>query len=159
MDSDVVANLQTNGIPMKLWDTYRERFNYDIRLELEDPKARLGTTRTIYNYANGEFVYEYDGNPIDMKARLSELLFEWNVGETKYEGWFYFDEHEVIEIFRKAFGENHNQRGEFIVRVSKYNKFEISLRVGVKEYPLKKNEDLCFSYNSSWRRRGRGTLL
>ena len=55
---------------------------------------------------------------------------------------------------------DHNQRGEFIVRVSKYNnKFEISLRVGVKEYPLKKNEDLCFSYNSSWRRRGRGTLL
>ena len=54
-----------------------------------------------------------------MKARLSELLFEWNVGETKYEGWFYFDEHEVIEIFRKAFGENHNHRGEFIVRVSK----------------------------------------
>lgn len=81
MDSDVVANLQTNGIPMKLWNTYRERFNYDILLELEDPKARLGTTRTIYNYANGEFVYEYDGNPIDMKARLSELLFEWNVGE------------------------------------------------------------------------------
>ena len=174
MDSDVVANLQTNGIPMKLWDTYRERFNYDIRLELEDPKARLGTTRTIYNYANGEFVYEYDGNPIDMKARLgttrtiynyangefvyeydgnpidmkarlSELLFEWNVGETKYEGWFYFDEHEVIEIFRKAFGENHNQRGEFIVRVSKYNnKFEIFLRVGVKEYPLKKTKIYAF---------------
>ena len=83
MDSDVVANLQTNGTPMKLWNTYRERFNYDIRLELEDPKARLGTTRTIYNYANGEFVYEYDGNPIDMKARLSELLFEWNVGENQ----------------------------------------------------------------------------
>lgn len=119
MDSDVIANLQTNGIPMKLWNTYRERFNYDILLELEDPKARLGTTRTIYNYANGEFVYEYDGNPIDMKARLSELLFEWNVGETRYEGWLYFDEHEVIEIFRKAFGENHNQRGEFTVRVSK----------------------------------------
>ena len=145
MDSNVIANLQTNGIPMKLWDTYRERFNYDIRLELEDPKARLGTTRTIYNYANGEFVYEYDGNPIDMKARLSELLFEWNVGETKYEGWFYFDEHEVIEIFRKAFGENHNQRGEFIVRVSKYNnRFEIFLRVGVKEYPLKKTKIYAF---------------
>ena len=45
---------------------------------------------------------------------------------------------------------DHNQRGEFIVRVSKYNnKFEIFLRVGVKEYPFEKNEYLCFSYNSS----------
>ena len=57
----------------------------------------------------------------------------------------YFDEHEVIEIFRKAFGENHNQRGEFIVRVSKYNnRFEIFLRVGVKEYPLKKTKIYAF---------------
>ena len=40
---------------------------------------------------------------------------------------------------------DHNQRGEFIVRVSKYNnKFEISLRVGVKEYPLKKRRFMLF---------------
>ena len=40
---------------------------------------------------------------------------------------------------------DHNQRGEFIVRVSKYNnKFEIFLRVGVKEYPLKKTNIYAF---------------
>lgn len=40
---------------------------------------------------------------------------------------------------------DHNQRGEFIVRVSKYNnKFEIFLRVGVKEYPLKKTKIYAF---------------
>jgi hypothetical protein len=40
---------------------------------------------------------------------------------------------------------DYNQRGEFIVRVSKYNnKFEIFLRVGVKEYPLKKRRFMLF---------------
>ena len=40
---------------------------------------------------------------------------------------------------------DHNQRGEFIVRISKYNnKFEISLRVGVKEYPLKIRRFMLF---------------
>lgn len=40
---------------------------------------------------------------------------------------------------------DYNQRGEFIVRVSKYNnKFEIFLRVGVKEYPLKKTKIYAF---------------
>ena len=40
---------------------------------------------------------------------------------------------------------DHNQRGEFIVRVSKYNnKFEIFLRVGVKEYPLKIRRFMLF---------------
>ena len=139
LDSTVYENLQTNGIPTGLWETYSERFYYDIRMEFEDERAKLSKTRIVYNFANGEYCCEGDGNPIDKKARLSELLFDWNIGDTVYTALFYFNEQEVIDVYRKAFGANGLLPGELVVKVSKYNnRFDIFLREKDREYSLTK---------------------
>ena len=139
LDSTIYENLQTNGIPPRLWETYSERFYYDIRMEFEDERAKLSKTRIVYNFANGEYCCEGDGNPIDKKARLSELLFDWNIGDTVYTALFYFNEQEVIDVYRKAFGANGLLPGELVVKVSKYNnRFDIFLREKDREYSLTK---------------------
>ena len=48
---------------------------------------------------------------------LSDLHMGWFVGDTKYTGHFHFNEEDVINNFREAFGQNHNPniRGEFLI--------------------------------------------
>lgn len=139
LDSTVYENLQTNGIPTGLWETYSERFYYDIRMEFEDERAKLKSAGSLYGFANGEYCYEGDGYPIDKKARLSELVFDWNIGDTLYTAFFYFNEQEVIDVYRKAFGANGLLPGELVVKVSKYNnRFDNFLREKDREYPLTK---------------------
>ena len=64
----------------------------------------------------------------------SRYQFDWSVGDTLYTGNFFFDEVEVVRKFKEAFGTDHKRKGEFVVRVSKYNNwFDISLYVEGRE--------------------------
>lgn len=133
---DAVEYLSKNAIPKGLWETYAERFPYDIKIEFEDEQAVLDPDYGYY-FSNGEMFGSMDSVNINAYARLTRLIMAWNVENVKYTGFFYFNEDDVINNFREAFGKNHspNIRGEFVIRVSKYNNwFDIILRVGDKEF-------------------------
>ena len=133
---DAVAYLATNSIPKGLWETYAERFPYDIKIEFEDEQAVIDPDYGYY-FSNGDMLGSMDNVKISTYARPKSLHVVWFVCDTKYTGHFYFNEEDVINNFREAFGQNHNPniRGEFVIHISKYNNwFDIILRVGDEEY-------------------------
>lgn len=138
MNDAAKENFQKNGIPYSLWDKYLERFTYKIRIEFENPISQLAPDYR-YSFTNGEWFSNDDGVAVDSLARLKDIHFEWSVGDVEYEGHFFLNEDDVLEIFDCAYGNNHNQPGEFVIKVSKYNNwFDVFLRVGEKEYKFEK---------------------
>lgn len=123
-----------------LWDRYMERFNYEVKIEFENEETVVNPNNG-YKYTNGEMFKNYDGIKVDMLARIKSTAFVWNVADTVYTGHFFFNENEVLEYFDKAYGKNRNRKGEFIIKVSKYNnKFDIFLKVGEQEYKFEKTQ-------------------
>ena len=91
-------------------------------------------------FTNTDFLYDGDKSPLTMKTRPFHIGFIWLVDHYKYTGEFYFDEEEVINVFREAFNQKHRkEKGVLHIHVSKYNnKFDIYLLVDGKQYPLTK---------------------
>ncbi len=96
----------------------------------------------VYDFINGEFNYASDGVKAGALSRPRQLYLEWNVKGIIYTGEFFFDEHEVLDIFSKAFSINRrNEKGNLCIKVSKYNnKFDISLHLNDKKFPLSKTK-------------------
>ncbi len=137
----VEENLKQFGIPDGLWDTYKERFNYDIDITFEDTATKYYKERTFYKYVDGERNYPIDGVPVHTRSRLKKLEFEWKAGNAEYDGHFFLDEEEVVRIFSEAFGKDRQKKGRFIIKVSKYNNlFDIALRVDGKDYKFEKTK-------------------
>lgn len=135
----VKENLEEVGIPFDLWDVYKERFNYTIKIDFENNKTELDSAYTSYEFTNTDFLYDGDNSPLTMKARPFHIGFIWLVDHYKYTGEFYFDEEEVINVFREAFNQEHRkEKGVLHINISKYNnRFDLSLNVGKDEYKLK----------------------
>ena len=132
---EAVENLSKNGIPKGLWDTYAERFPYDIQIEFENEQTVFDPD---YGYfcSNGEMLGSLDDVKYHPMARLKYLIMVWNVADTEYLGHLYFDENEVIRNYPAAFGDEPNPdiRGKFLIKVGEdNNRFDISLRVGERE--------------------------
>ncbi|MBF1581770.1 MAG: DUF2931 family protein [Prevotella sp.] len=136
----VKENLEEVGIPFDLWDVYKERFNYNLKIDFEDKNAKIDSAHTVCEFTNTDFLYDGDKSPLSMKARPFHIGFIWLVDHYKYTGEFYFDEEEVINVFREAFNQKHRkEKGVLHIHVSKYNnKFDIYLLVDGKQYPLTK---------------------
>ena len=151
LDEKQIENLKVSGIPYKLWEKYRERFNYDIKFEFEDGRSKLDSLSVVYNFINGEFNYACDGVKVDALSRPKQLYLEWNVERTIYTGEFFFDEQEVLDIFSKAFSINRrNERGSLCIKVSKYNNlFDISLHLSGKKFPFSKTKIHVFKQYAS----------
>lgn len=135
----VKENLEEVGIPFDLWDVYKERFNYTIKIDFENNKTELDSAYTSYEFTDTDFLYDGDNSPLTMKARPFHIGFIWLVDHYKYTGEFYFDEEEVIKVFREAFNQGkRKEKGVLHIHVSKYNnRFDLSLNVGKDEYKLK----------------------
>ena len=130
-----IENLSKNGIPKGLWDTYAERFPYDIQIEFENEQTVFDPDYGYY-CSNGEMFGSLDDVKYYPMARLKHLIMAWNVADTKYLGHLYFDENEVIRNYPAAFGDESNPdiRGKFLIKVGEdNNRFDISLRVGERE--------------------------
>ena len=132
--------IKQHGIPYTLWDKYLERFNYKIKIEFENEAAVLDPDYG-YKFANGEMFKSRDGISVDSLARIKTTGFTWSVADTVYTGRFFYNEDEVLELFDKAYGKDRGQNGEFVIYVSKYNNwFDISLRVGDREFKFEKTQ-------------------
>ncbi len=137
-----IENLSKNGIPKGLWDTYAERFPYDIKIEFENEQTVFDPDYGYY-CSNGEMFGSLDDVKPYPMARLKHLIMAWSVADTVYTGHLFFNEYEVIHKYPEAFGNtsNPNIRGEFLINVSKYNNwFDISLRVGERECKFEKTQ-------------------
>lgn len=139
---EAVENLSKNGIPKGLWDTYAERFPYDIKIKFENEQTVFDLD---YGYfcSNGEMLGSLDDVKYHPMARLKYLIMAWSVADTVYTGHLFFNENEVIHKFPEVFTNpsNPNIRGEFLINVSKYNNwFDISLRVGERECKFEKTQ-------------------
>lgn len=76
---------------------------------------------------------------VDSLARIKDIVFAWNVADTVYTGYFYFNKDEVLEYFDKAYGKKKGQKGVFVIKVSKFNDwFDICLRIGEQEFKFEK---------------------
>ena len=132
---EAVENLSKNGIPKGLWDTYAERFPYDIKIEFENEQTVFDPD---YGYfcSNGEMLGSLDDVKYHPMARLKYLIMAWSVADTVYTGHLFFNENEVIRNYPAAFGDESNPdiRGKFLIKVGEdNNRFDISLRVGERE--------------------------
>ena len=130
-----IENLSKNGIPKGLWDTYAERFPYDIQIEFENEQTVFDPDYG-YNCSNGEMLGSLDDVKYHPMARLKYLIMAWSVADTVYTGHLFFDENEVIRNYPAAFGDEPNPdiRGKFLIKVGEdNNRFDISLRVGERE--------------------------
>lgn len=141
---DMKEHQMKYGVPYKIWDRYLERFNYDICFEYE-AKDSVVEYGSIIGYANGEIFDSMSGVNPEFKSRIKDCKFRWKVNKTIYSGYFYFNEDEVLNYFERAYGEKREQKGMFIIRVSKYdNWFDIILKVGGKEFNLEKTQIRVF---------------
>ena len=136
----VKENLEEVGIPFDLWDVYKERFNYNLKIDFEDKNAKIDSAHTVCEFTNTDFLNERDNAPLSTWARPFHITFVWDRAGYHYIGEFYFDEEEVINVFREAFNQKHRkEKGVLHIHVSKYNnKFDIYLLVDGKQYPLTK---------------------
>ena len=132
---EAIENLSKNGIPKGLWDTYAERFPYDIQIEFENEQTVFDPNYGYY-CSNGEMLGSLDDVKYYPMARLKYLIMAWNVADTVYTGHLFFNENEVIRNYPAAFGDESNPdiRGKFLIKVGEdNNRFDISLRVGERE--------------------------
>lgn len=136
----VKENLEEVGIPYGIWDIYKERFNYNLKIDFEDKKTEIDSAHTVCEFTNTDFLNERDNAPLSTWARPFHITFVWDRAGYHYIGEFYFDEEEVINVFREAFYQGkRKEKGVLYIHVSKYNnKFDIYLLVDGKQYPLTK---------------------
>lgn len=136
----MLAYIKQHGIPTKLWDRYLEKFHYEIKIEFEDEQTVIDPNYG-YDFSNGEMFFSDDSVKVNSLARIKDIVFVWHVADTVYTGHFYFSENEVLEYFDEAFENNQEQKGEFVIKVSKYNNwFDICLRVGEREFKFEKTQ-------------------
>lgn len=134
---DVIDNLKKNGIPENLWEKYKRRFPYEITYSFENNNSILGHNY-LYRFLTGEYFHRDDNVKHPTLPCVREIQCIWKVGTTEYDGFFFFDENEIIEKYAEAFGFT-EKKGELVIHISKYNnKFDIFLRVDGKKYPLQK---------------------
>lgn len=139
---EAIENLSKNGIPKGLWDTYAERFPYDIQIEFENEQTVFDPNYGYY-CSNGEMLGSLDDVKYYPMARLKYLIMAWNVADTVYTGHLFFNENEVIRNYPAAFGDESNPdiRGKFLIKVGEdNNRFDISLRVGERECKFEKTQ-------------------
>lgn len=141
-----IANYKKHGIPYQLWDKYFERFDYNIRFLFENEESIHADAN--YKFCNAERCIMSPFSPdvsINPAARIHTIMTGWLIGKYYYSAWFYFNEQEVLSIFDEAFNGNPIQKGELLVKVSKYNNsYDISLTVGEKSFNFEKTQIRVF---------------
>ena len=140
-EEDWVKAYEKYGANHGLWDRYRKRYNYDIKVDFEDKNSKQGYS--LYRFANSERCTTNAYNPqiyFKNPAALRFFAISWTNGGYEYSGYFYLNEDEVMQIFPEAF-KNSGAKGRLEVNIDKYNKgVSISLHVDGKEYLIKQTK-------------------
>lgn len=150
---EVVSANQGKPIPFGLWDSYRERYDWSINLELPDHKKNK-EVGVYYLNGNkeelfGELLIEKYADRIpnnlkwnyqDLKTPPSRIDFTW-IDDNRYYGDVNFDENEILSAFQDLNKENPNAKITLQIRVNvPKTHAAIKLMNGNKEVWLKNSE-------------------
>ncbi|MBF0576895.1 DUF2931 family protein [Dysgonomonas sp. GY617] len=112
-------------IPFGLWDKYREKFLFRVRMDYDDPTAV--TDMVLSEYYNGEEesvqIYPQNDNGFKMRARIRFFNTYWSFGRTLKETTVMMDETELMEAYNTLYEGNPNREIELRVHVNKENNF------------------------------------
>lgn len=118
--TDVRARTKGKPIPYGLWDSLRERFNYNIIFKYPDNSKPV---RISTQYGNGEFKYTYyqEGfknsfiqNNEAVPLRITHL---WRSGEEKkLVANVFFEEEYILNVFKRMSAHNPKASLELIIR-------------------------------------------
>ena len=132
--------MEKHGVPLGLWDKYKEWYRYTTKIEFENKETKIDPHYVAY-FTNGDHYWDDDSIPKNIQTSMKYLSFLWQVKDSLYSGYFFFDEDEILRVYPKAFGNEGKLKGELVVQVSKYNNwFDIFLQVGDKKYKLEKTK-------------------
>jgi hypothetical protein len=79
-----------------------------------------------------------------LRAKPRKIVVDWRVGETKYSGYFWTDEHKIIDTFADFYDTKAQREGNFAIDVKKSNtefRFILENDFAVTEIPI---EDLHY---------------
>ena len=112
-------------IPFGLWDKYREKFLFRVRMDYDDPTAV--TDMVLSEYYNGEEeslqIYPQNDNGFKKRARIRFFNTYWSFGRTLKETTVMMDETELMEAYNTLYEGNPNREIELRVHVNKENDF------------------------------------
>lgn len=165
-EKEAYANYLENGHPDRyLFVRYMQRFNYRITPKFLGEEAVF--VRIRKDYYNGEHnSLKTDSHTVNaMRAKLKKIILDWHVGNSLYSGYFWTDEHKIIETFAAFYGDDAEKEGELVIEVGESNdEFRLFLQnndgTEVVEIPFEELEVLVFkdrfeSYRSPNYSRGR----
>lgn len=143
--------LREQNFPMEIWESYFERYNYEIAFLFEDEKSILSTT--YLQYSNVECVMiDYEVNPaniINSPSCIRQIEVWWFSKGQEYKAYLYFNEKEIIQTFQTAFGDDHNKKGTLNINVCKFNNLiDISLNVEDNTYKLNSTQIVILTIDS-----------
>ena len=122
-------------------DDLMRRFRYTISFHSENNRYTI--TKTICNFFNGEKIlsggsWEEDMDP----ARIKDVFIRFEDERSRYAGFIYFNEDEIIDVFKEAFENNTNPvKREFSITCGDtLEAFSFALKAGDESYRLKKTE-------------------
>lgn len=136
---DLVENFNKNGLGNKIWETYRERFNYRVITEYID--GATGITDYIKaDFYNGEMDClkedRLQTNDFNQWARMNYLNVVWSDKEDAYEVKINLDEEEVFQYFATIFPEGEETQAEIVVQIAPDN-LHITVQLRSNTQPVK----------------------
>ena len=128
---EAYRNFNKNGLPdPMLFERYMQKFNYRITPTFENEETILEGIEMCYY--NGELnttadSAEYAENA--MRAKPSKIVLKWSDGKKQYNGYFWTNEHKIVETFLKFYEMDAQEEGNFIIEVkASHRQFRFSLQ-------------------------------
>ena len=145
---EAYKNYQNNGLPDRmLFERYMQKFNYRITPKFENEDAVFEGIE-LYYY-NGELNTTNSGEHVEnvMRAKPYKIVLNWSIGKTQYGGYFWTDEHKIIETFANFFNNDMQKAGNLVIEVGENNKqfkFFLQDETTVIEIPVEDIQIMVF---------------
>ena len=124
LEPEVKEYVKQNGLGDHLWDRYRERFLFRVKLEYESDKGK--TNKVCHEFYNGESGWLLDSTEINnptysMQARAKRIVFDWIDGKQIFRSNITFDEKEIFSAYEQIYKGDPTRKGEIVCRVNSSN--------------------------------------
>jgi hypothetical protein len=137
---------------LEIINNYLKRFRYSISFHSENNRYKI--TKTICNFFNGEKILSDGKWKEDMDpARIKDVFLRFEDEQSRYAGFIYFNEEEILDTFKDAFENSTDMvQGEFsIICGDTLNAFSFALKAGDESYMLTQTQIRLYEVNADER--------
>lgn len=147
-DSAIAENFKVKGLPLGLWQKYRQKFNIKPTL-VYDQLVEVNTYNMQMDFYNGEQYYwnlaDIKNTEYGLRARINKVIFNWFIPWAgKNQGFqldIRMDEEEIMQAYEEVYGKPANGQGELLVQINRGNdQYKIFLQGNGKKIELKKTQ-------------------